>query len=192
MPRNAVPAAVNVNSGPTVSVESLSTSVTVNTTSLVGVAPPRAVPGIVTVWLGANSSPAPTNVTAYATPLIATSNVAPVPVKFCPLLILAYSVESTAVPVAVCVSISPPVSTVLIVIVQSLAGLVPPSAVPATVRVSFSAYPDPIFCTIASYTVPSAFILSCAPTPPEPVVNAGFVYEFCELAAVPVTLYDVG
>ena len=72
------------------------------------------------------------------------SNVAPVPTNVCAVPMLLYVAELTAVPAVESVSISPPVSTVLTVIVRSLAGDVPPSTAPETVIVSFSAYPEPI------------------------------------------------
>ena len=98
----------------------------------------------------------------------------------------------TAVPDTVNVKISPPVSTVSIVIVTSFAGLNPPTCVPNTVTVSSAANPVPCAVNVALYVAPSVLIFKLAPIPALFVLNVTLVKLLAAFAPLPVTDAPVG
>ena len=111
----------------------------------------------------------------WARSLITISKAAPEPIKFTPFAIPTYECTLTAVPATVNVKISPPVSTVSIVIVISFAGVLPPTCVPNTVTVSPPAKPVPWTVNVPSYTAPLVFMFKPAPIPELFVVNVTLV-----------------
>ena len=84
-----------------------------------------------------------------------------------PLLYCVVTVQVTEMPATVAALIVP-LSTEVTVITISLAGLNPPSAVPAMLNVFPSANPDPPFAIAREYAVPCLVMLNVA-LDPEPV-----------------------
>ena len=84
-----------------------------------------------------------------------------------PLLYCVVAVQVTEIPATVAALITP-VSCDVTVITISLAGLSPPSAVPAMLNVSPSANPEPPLAIAREYAVPCLVMLNVA-LDPEPV-----------------------